>query len=168
MRVVDAICLAVAISGAAYVYNVKHQAEIADDARRALEREIAVLSGDVSLLEADLAALERPGRLESLVASLPEAFPLEPVEGRHYVRLADIPMRSAIVPPVDATDTGADPREDMAAEPGEIQRLLQELSAPRGEGRPSGEPGEAMDRLADLLRSVTASPDAPLTTGAIQ
>jgi hypothetical protein len=110
MRVVDGLFLALAIGGAAYVYDVKHQAEEAHDTRRGLEREIGSLSRDVSLLEADLAALEQPARLQGLVASLPEAFNLEPIAARHYVRLSDIPFRVEEVedPQAEALGTLAD------------------------------------------------------------
>lgn len=92
MRVVDVVCLVAAIAGAAYVYNVKHEAEIANDERRGLEREIGALSRDVGLLEADLAALEQPARLQAVVSDLPDVFALEPITSAHYVRLADIPI----------------------------------------------------------------------------
>lgn len=101
MRVVDVVFLALAIGGAAYVYNVKHEAEEAHDLRRSLERDIAVMTRDVSLLEADLAALEQPARLQNLVATLPQSFNLEPIAARHYMRIADIPFRADAPEPVD-------------------------------------------------------------------
>ncbi len=107
MRLVDAVCLIVAIGGAAYVYNVKHEAEVAHDERRTLERQIGAISQDVGLLEADLAALEQPARLQGLISSLPDAFPLEPISTPHYIDLADIPFRSEIA----ALDVDEDPLE---------------------------------------------------------
>ncbi|CAN0430586.1 unnamed protein product, partial [Ectocarpus sp. 13 AM-2016] len=97
MRVVDVLCLAAAIGGAAYVYNVKHEAEIAHDERRSLERDIGALSSDVGLLEADLAALEQPARLQAVVSDLPDVFDLEPITSAHYVRISDIPFRSDLI-----------------------------------------------------------------------
>lgn len=124
MRVVDALFLALAIGGAAYVFDVKHQAEEAHDTRRGLEREISELSRDVSLLEADLAALEQPARLQGLVASLPEAFDLEPIAARHYVRLSDIPFREDDIPPELAEALGTLSDQGLATDLDSLIRTI--------------------------------------------
>lgn len=98
MRVIDAVCLALAVGVAGYVYKVKHEAEIAQDAKVALEREIAIVSRDVHLLEADLAALDHPGRMQNLVGNATDELALEPIAARHFVRLSDIPFRSELIP----------------------------------------------------------------------
>ena len=133
MRVVDVVCLIAVIGGAAYVYNVKHEAEIAQDQRRALERDIAAIAGDVGLLEADLAALEQPVRLEAVLADLPDVFDLEPITSDHYIRLSDIPFRSDLIVDADESEEAAD---DLVAEepevidaPGLIDLLLQQITA---------------------------------------
>ncbi|MEM6711068.1 MAG: hypothetical protein AAF590_02170 [Pseudomonadota bacterium] len=172
MRIVDALCLAVAIGGAVYVYNVKHKAEVAHGERRALVHEIDALSRDVGLLEADLAALERPDRLEALTEQLPETFAFEQVTADHYVRLADVPMRRALeaLQATDEASTDAEasttdglttggvpsPDIDVPAVGGEIQQLLVELSS----ADPQTDTGEAIDRLADLLLEVSPDPAA--------
>lgn len=130
MRVVDVLCLIAAIGGAAYVYNVKHEAELAHDDRRTLERDIGELSRDVGLLEADLAALEQPGRLQSVIAGLPEAFVLEPIGSRHYIRLDDIPFRSelaASLPESEPEDAGAADVTASIQAPGQLDLLLEQL-----------------------------------------
>lgn len=114
MRVFDAVCLALAVGVAGYVYNVKHEAEVAQDAKRALEREIAIVSRDVHLLEADLAALDHPGRLQAVVRGLGEDIALEPIAARHFIRLTDIPFRSDLITEADETADGAVPVASVA------------------------------------------------------
>jgi hypothetical protein len=158
MRVVDVVCLVAAIAGAAYVYNVKHEAEIANDERRGLEREIGALSRDVGLLEADLAALEQPARLQAVVSDLPDVFALEPITSAHYVRLADIPFRSELIVEDEALEGDADDAahdaDVIAIEaPGQIDLLLQVLtgasesleSAPAAPSEPSDSIGALLD-----------------------
>jgi hypothetical protein len=158
MRVVDVVCLVAAIAGAAYVYNVKHEAEIANDERRGLEREIGALSRDVGLLEADLAALEQPARLQAVVSNLPNVFALEPITSAHYVRLADIPFRSELVVEDqglegDADDDAQDADLIAIEAPGQIDLLLQVLngasesleSAPAAPAEPSDSIGALLD-----------------------
>ncbi|MFK7791335.1 MAG: hypothetical protein AB8B88_01570 [Devosiaceae bacterium] len=133
MRLVDAVCLIVAIGGAAYVYNVKHEAEVAHDNRRTLERQISSISQDVGLLEADLAALEQPARLQGVVSSLPEAFQLEPIASHHYIRLDDIPFRSELAalaaeinePEEEIIEPAV--AEPIAESPNQLDLLLQGL-----------------------------------------
>lgn len=161
MRVVDIVCLAAAIGGAAYVYNVKHEAELAHDERRGLEREIGALSRDVGLLEADLAALEQPSRLQAVVSDLPDTFDLEPITSAHYVRLADIPFRSDLIveeEAQDGEDAIAGDQEDSIAinAPGQIDLLLQVLNA--GSAEPQAAPvapSEPADGIGALLENVT-------------
>jgi hypothetical protein len=161
MRVVDVVCLAAAIAGAAYVYNVKHEAEIANDERRGLEREIGALSRDVGLLEADLAALEQPARLQAVVSELPDVFALEPITSAHYVRLADIPFRSELIVEEEALDGDADEgaqSDDLIAieAPGQIDLLLQVLtgaSSQASEPAPTM-PTEPSDSIGALLDGV--------------
>ena len=130
MRVVDVLCLVAAIGGAAYVYNVKHHAELAHEDRRTLERDIGILSRDVGLLEADLAALEQPARLQSVVAGLPDILSLEPIGSHHYIRLDDIPFRSELAAslPEGGSEDGHTPETTASIEaPGQLDLLLEQL-----------------------------------------
>ncbi len=160
MRVVDVVCLVAAIAGAAYVYNVKHEAEIANDERRGLEREIGALSRDVGLLEADMAALEQPARLQAVVSDLPDVFALEPITSAHYVRLADIPFRSELIVEDDLLEGDADDSTQgtdfIAIEaPGQIDLLLQVLNGPsQSAERASVVPSEPSDSIGALLDGV--------------
>lgn len=146
MRVVDGLFLALAIGGAAYVYDVKHQAEEAQDLRRGLEHEISGLSRDVNLLEADLAALAQPARLQDLVASLPEAFDLEPIAARHYVRLSDIPFRDDEIeaPRPEALGSLAD--QGVVSD---LDTLIQSLVGDAGMSEPEIAPADDIGRLLE-------------------
>lgn len=159
MRVVDVLCLAAAIGGAAYVYNVKHEAEIAHDERRSLERDIGALSSDVGLLEADLAALEQPARLQAVVSDLPDIFDLEPITSAHYVRLSDIPFRSDLIIDEEALEgddtVSADEIPVAINAPGQIDLLLQVLNG--GTADPQAAPiapSEPSDGIGALLENV--------------
>jgi len=159
MRVVDVLCLAAAIGGAAYVYNVKHEAEIAHDERRSLERDIGALSSDVGLLEADLAALEQPARLQAVVSDLPDIFDLEPITSAHYVRLSDIPFRSDLIiddEALEGDDTVFAEEVPIAINaPGQIDLLLQVLNG--GTAVPQVAPvapSEPSDGIGALLENV--------------
>ncbi|MEO0382002.1 MAG: hypothetical protein AAF234_00495 [Pseudomonadota bacterium] len=160
MRLVDLLCLAAAIGGAAYVYNVKHEAEIAHDERRSLERDIGALSSDVGLLEADLAALEQPARLQAVVSDLPDIFDLEPITSAHYVRLSDIPFRSDLIiedEVLEGDDTlSADQEVPVAINaPGQIDLLLQVLNGGTAEPQVAPvAPSEPTDGIGALLEGV--------------
>lgn len=167
MRVVDVICLVAAIGGAAYVYNVKHEAELAHDERRTLEREIGALSLDVDLLEADLAALEQPARLQAVVTELPDVFALEPITSAHYIDLSDIPFRSELIetvePSVDDDPTAAIAPNPIALQaPGQIELLLQVLTGaePMTETDSPDPSNEETDSIGTLLGHVT-EPELP-------
>lgn len=149
MRVVDCLFLALAIGGAAYVYDVKHQAEEAHDTRRSLEREISSMSRDVSLLEADLAALEQPARLQGLVASLPESFNLEPIASRHYVRLTDIPFRVDEIEALEPEVRGSLADQGVVAD---IDTLIQSLMSDTPMSEPDAAPADDIGRLLEGVR----------------
>lgn len=151
MRVVDGFFLALVIGGAAYVYDVKHEAEQAHDTRRDLERSITLLNEDVSLLEADLAALEKPARIAAIVSAMPDVFALEPISSEHYVRLSDLPFRSELVEQA----TGSISAEDDTGDDGSPVDL-------------EVQPASPIDGLlADILeREQAASPDEPLRAAA--
>ncbi|MEQ8658693.1 MAG: hypothetical protein RIC24_15435 [Hyphomicrobiales bacterium] len=161
MRVVDVVCLVAAIGGAAYVYNVKHGAEVAHGERRSLEREIGALSRDVGLLEADLAALEQPARLQAVVSDLPDVFDLEPITSAHYVRLSDIPFRSDLIvedETLEGEDTlSADQEVPVAINaPGQIDLLLQVLNVGMAEPQAAPvAPSMPSDGIGALLENVT-------------
>lgn len=151
MRVLDAVCLVLAVGVAGYVYNVKHEAEIAQAAKRALERDIAIVSRDVHLLEADLAALDHPGRMQALVRGMDQTVDLEPIEARHFVRLTDIPFRSDLAasdgdgagPQTPVADI-PDPSADLPGTGDAIAGLLATDGAPEG-------PTDALDALLEEL-----------------
>lgn len=167
MRVVDALCLMVAIGGAAYVYNVKHEAEVAHDDRRTLEREISAMSQDVGLLAADLAALEQPARLQGVISSLPEAFALEPISSGDYVRLDDIPFRTEIAAlqaqdlaeadSVDAVEIEAVAVpivEPAPTPPNPLDLLLQGIVDAAPNVQVEALPGQLVDGIGALLQDV--------------
>ena len=165
MRVVDVLCLAAAIGGAAYVYNVKHHAELAHEDRRTLEREIGALSRDVGLLEADLAALEQPARLQSVVAGLSETLALEPIGSQHYIRLDDIPFRSelaASLPEGELEDGGAPETTASIEVPGQLDLLLEQLiesPAPSvADVSPPAPLHQPVDSIGALLESAVEGP----------
>lgn len=149
MRVVDCLFLALAIGGAAYVYDVKHQAEEAHDTRRGLEREIGTLSRDVSLLEADLAALEQPARLQGLVASLPEAFDLEPIASRHYVRISDIPFRDDELETPQPSAIGSLADQGVVSD---LDTLIQSIVGTAPVSEPDVAPADDIGRLLEAAQ----------------
>ena len=165
MRLVDGLCLALAIGGAAYVYDVKHEAEGVHDQRRALERDIAALRDEVGLLEADLAALENPVRLQGLLAAAPESFDLEPIASTHYLRLSDLPFRSAVVDEATAA-LGEAPQEATTELPSApetnagtgIDALLETLL---------GAPDEALQPLPPALVGASTPTSAGTATDSI-
>lgn len=156
MRIVDGVFLTLAIACAATVYSVKHQAEVANDVRRDLQREIANLASDVGLLEADLAALEQPARLQELIGWLPPEMVLEPIGARHYVRLSDIPFRAALVVPDEAAEDGVASTDESLTtgalgEPAvssELDLLIEQVALPQ----PAEDPSDAIARLLEGAR----------------
>ena len=122
MRVVDFLFLGMAIAGAALVFDVKNQAETAHEDRRTIEREIAGLTREIGLLEAEQAVLQQPSRLQVLVDTLGEDLGLAAMSADQHVPIEAIPFRrpreQQTVEAIDAADiAGADPVETGSVPP---------------------------------------------------
>ncbi len=159
MRIVDVACLAAAIAGAAYVYGVKHNAELAHDERRMLERDIGNLAQDVRLLEADLAALQQPARLQAIVGALGESFALGPITSAHYTAISDIPFRHELANPgSEASDQLLESHEQdlsvvpVIEAPGALDLLVQQLTGSTLDTTPPADP--IADDIGTLLEVI--------------
>jgi hypothetical protein len=94
-RIINLILLVVMIIGAAVTYDMKHKAEKAAERVARLEASIARERDAMQLLRAELSMLTQPGRLQAVVDRYVDHFKLEPFSPSQYVRLDEIPMRTA-------------------------------------------------------------------------
>ncbi len=94
-RIINLILLVVMIIGAAVTYDMKHKAEKAAERVARLEANIARERDAMQLLRAELSMLTQPGRLQAVVDRYVDHFKLEPFSPSQYVRLDEIPMRTA-------------------------------------------------------------------------
>jgi hypothetical protein len=108
-RPTDIVLIAVMVSGAAFTYQTKHDAEDELRAVRKLEAQIRFEEETIDLLKADWSLLTQPVRLQRLTEAFQAELNLQPVDARQIVDPSEIPLR----PPVP--EETVEPAEGMAA-----------------------------------------------------
>lgn len=98
------------------VYALKYQTVETANEKLALERHIDAQHNELSLLIADWAYLNQPGRLAPIVARHAEVLKLQPIEQEQFITLAELPMRpaealnnDALTTLLEALENGIDP-----------------------------------------------------------
>ena len=110
IRITDAILLVVAIAGAIYTYQIKHEAELSAKQVATLKAQIAARQRKISLLEADWALETRPTRLEAIAAQFAEQLMVRPIEPSQIIDHSELPdFRPIVEPEVDERQAGGDP-----------------------------------------------------------
>lgn len=104
------------------VYALKYHVEETASEKRALEQKILMQEGSLSLLQADWASLNQPGRIEPIVIRHAEALGLQPVQQAQFGSIDLIPMRpeepdiAALDDLFQSLDSGIDPIDQILGE----------------------------------------------------
>lgn len=125
IRITDAVLLGVAVAGAIYTFQIKHEAELAAKQLATLKAQIAAQHRKISLLEADWALETGPARLEAIALQFSEQLLVRPLESDQIVDLTELPdIRPVIAPQVDERQAG----EDAGLTTGSIGDLIKKAT----------------------------------------
>ncbi|MEP1208881.1 MAG: hypothetical protein ABJM29_13960 [Rhizobiaceae bacterium] len=125
IRITDSILLAVAIAGAIYTYQIKHEAELSAKQVATLKAQIAARQRKISLLQADWALETRPARLEAIAAQFGDQLLVRPIESSQIIDHSELPdFRPIVEPEIDERQAGGDP----AMTTGSIGDLIQKAT----------------------------------------
>lgn len=98
------------------VYALKYQTVDIANEKLALERKIGSQQNELSLLKADWAYLNQPGRLAPIIQRHADILKLQPIDQEQYIRIADLPMRpaetlnqDALTSLLESLENGVDP-----------------------------------------------------------
>ena len=91
IRFSDIGMLAIAVSGAIYTYQIKHQAEVAAKHLAGLTAQIEAQNRKIALLEADWALEIDPARLEKIAARHSDQLQLKPMESSQLIDISELP-----------------------------------------------------------------------------
>lgn len=112
VRFINALLVFLLMLAAAAVYDMKYEAELAEENVRRLERTIAQEKEAISMLKAEWSVLSQPGRLQELIERHHEILRLQPLTSAQIGTLVDIPQKPQIVDPeVDGPADGILPAE---------------------------------------------------------
>lgn len=126
VRFVNTLLICLGLLSAAAVYDMKYEAELAEENLRKLERTIVQEKEAISLLKAEWSVLSQPGRLQDLVERHQDILRLQPLTSAQIGTLADIPEKPQVVPaePGDPLAAPAPARREASAEAGAASELV--------------------------------------------
>lgn len=90
-KLTDLTLIAIAVGGAVWTYQTKHEAELSAKHMSSLRSQIAAESRKIGLLEADWALATAPARLEELATRYEKQLGLAPVESGQLADLSELP-----------------------------------------------------------------------------
>ena len=109
IRITDAVLLGIAVAGAIYTFQIKHEAELAAKQLATLKAQIAAQQRKISLLEADWALETGPARLAAIALQFSDQLKMRPLESSQIINLSELPeFRPAPEPDVDERQAGQD------------------------------------------------------------
>ncbi|NKB51821.1 MAG: hypothetical protein GKR97_06295 [Rhizobiaceae bacterium] len=125
IRITDAILLGVAVAGAIYTFQIKHEAELSAKELRTLKAQIGAQKRKISLLQADWALETGPSRLEAIAAQFSDQLMLKPMEAFQIIDPSELPdIRPKVEIDVDTRQAG----EGEELTTGGIGDLIQKAS----------------------------------------
>ena len=95
-RMLNAVLLAVMVTGAAITYTMKHDAEAMANRVGQLAANIAKEREAIGTLKAEWSMLTQPGRLQNVISHYADHFQLEPFSAAQVATLADIPEKPVL------------------------------------------------------------------------
>lgn len=93
LKTIDIVLIAVMISGAAWTFKIKYEAESLEAQVAAVERKSQLERETISLLDADWSLLNQPDRLQRLAEAFKGDLALEPVKPEQIVEPEDLPAQ---------------------------------------------------------------------------
>ena len=91
IRLSDMMLLGVAVAGAVWTYQIKHEAELSAKHINNLNAQIAAQNRKISLLEADWAIEISPARLEKIATQFSTQLKLIPMSSSQIVDRSELP-----------------------------------------------------------------------------
>lgn len=91
IRISDMALLAVAVAGAVYTYQIKHEAELSAKRLKTLQAQISAQDRKIALLEADWALETGPARLEKIAISYKDQLHLQPMKSSQIIDSTELP-----------------------------------------------------------------------------
>jgi hypothetical protein len=108
-RFINIGLVAIIVLGAAWTFQIKHQAELAEDEVAKLRRQIALERETIDILKADWSYLNNPERLQRIVEAFENELDLGPIDPEQIITLDELPSRSTRI----ATDSIGDALENL-------------------------------------------------------
>ncbi|MDD9909160.1 MAG: hypothetical protein OXR62_05650 [Ahrensia sp.] len=90
-RIIDLLLICVAIAGAVWTYQIKHEAESSANRIKSVQAQIAAQNRKIVLLEADWAIETAPGRLEGLAGRFEDQLELRRMESSQIATRDELP-----------------------------------------------------------------------------
>lgn len=154
-RALNVLLISTALGGAAYVYHLKHQAEVKAGEVHALERKIAQERQLAKEFHAEFSVLTQPGRIQSLTEKFQSYLELSSVEPQQIAAIDDIPMRPPEANQPEAEREAWIPNIIPQAKP----TITGSIAAPS--------PSAATTTTASAARRIVPMPSGPLVTNSI-
>ena len=121
-RTIDIALVAVAIAGAVWTYQIKHEAELSAKRIASIKTQIAAQNRKIVLLEADWAIETSPKRLSEVSKRFEKQLALRPMESMQIIELHELPqLREA--PTDEEVETWAGKNDETAT--GGIEALIE-------------------------------------------
>lgn len=91
IRWTDILLLTVAVGGAIYTYQIKHEAELSAKKLATVKAQIAAQKRKIDLLEADWALETGPARLEQIANQFADQLKVRPMESSQVATWSELP-----------------------------------------------------------------------------
>ena len=122
VRIVDLTLVAVAIAGAVWTYQIKHEAELSAKRIASVKTQIAAQNRKIVLLEADWAIETSPERLDEIARRFEKQLALRPMESTQIIERHELPLlREAPTP--EEGETWAERNDETVT--GGIEALIE-------------------------------------------
>jgi len=119
IRITDALLIVAAIAGAAWTYQIKHEAELSGRRLAELRSDIAAQENKITLLQAGWAIMTSPSRLEKIASNYLDDLELDQLKSTQIISLDELPPIRPKSPSeriqVDRENTGDDADIDMTS-----------------------------------------------------
>jgi len=119
IKTINVILAITSVCALVWVYALKYQVEETAQEKVSLQAHIERQEGQLSLLQADWAALTQPGHIAPIVARHQASLDLAPIDQKQFSDFASLPMRPT-APDTQAMDalfealaTGVDPADNL-------------------------------------------------------
>ena len=114
LRIINAGLVAALLGVVVVTYNLKHNAEVAEDNINQIQANIAVEKDKIRTLDAEWAALNQPSRLEAVVNEHSDYFQLQSFLPDQIATITEIPLRGATPAPSTGSATAPTANNDAA------------------------------------------------------